>query len=201
MENSVEDIKNEKQYQEDENTNQDVKNTTEDLNSEAVNNEEVEQEEANEEQSKSDLELLQEELQVSKDKYLRLFAEFENYKKRTSKERLELFKTAGQEVIQSLLPVLDDFDRALKEISKSGDNQVFEGMSLINSKLNETLKNKGLEPMHVEAGDTFDADLHEAITQIPAPTEDLKGKIIDVIELGYTLGEKIIRYPKVVTGK
>lgn len=150
---------------------------------------------------KTELELTQEELQASKDRYLRLFAEFENYKKRTNKERLELFKTAGQEVIQSLLPVLDDFDRALKEISKSGESQVYEGLSLIGAKLNETLKNKGLGPMHVEAGDVFDADLHEAITQIPAPTEDLKGKIIDVVELGYTLGEKIIRYPKVVTGK
>lgn len=144
---------------------------------------------------------LQEQLDAQKDKYLRLFAEFENYKRRTSKERIELFKTAGQEVIQSLLPVLDDFDRALKEVSKSEDKEIVKGIELIHQKLSDTLKAKGLEVLHVKAGDSFDADLHEAITQIPAPTEEMKGKIMDVIEKGYTLGEKIIRYPKVVTGK
>lgn len=141
------------------------------------------------------------ELDLQKDKYLRLFAEFENYKRRTSKERVELFKTAGQEVMQSMLPVLDDFDRALKEVAKSKEKEVIQGIELIHNKLRDTLKAKGLEEFHVKEGDAFDADLHEAITQIPAPSEDLKGKIIDVVEKGYTLGEKIIRYPKVVTGK
>ncbi len=157
--------------------------------------------EKEEKEELSETEKLQLALDTEKDKHLRLFAEFENYKRRTSKERLELFKTAGQEVIQSLLPVLDDFDRAIKELEKSTDKDSFSGVELINNKLRETLKSKGLEPMNVKAGDVFDADLHEAITQISAPSDDMKGKIIDVVERGYTLGDKIIRYPKVVTGK
>ncbi|MDY8134128.1 nucleotide exchange factor GrpE [Aquimarina sp. 2201CG5-10] len=144
---------------------------------------------------------LKEELGKEKDKFLRLFAEFENYKKRTSKERIELFKTASQDVIQSMLPVLDDFDRALKEIEKSEDKDLIKGVGLIHNKLRETLKGKGLTEVEVGAGDTFNADDHEAITQIPAPSEDLKGKIVDVIEKGYKLGEKVIRFPKVVTGQ
>ena len=144
---------------------------------------------------------LKEEIEKEKDKFLRLFAEFENYKKRTSKERLELFKTARQDVMVSMLPVLDDFDRAWKEIEKSEDKNLIKGIELIHNKLKETLKNKGLEEVEVSAGDAFNADDHEAITQIPAPTEDLKGKIVDVIEKGYKLGEKIIRFPKVVTGQ
>ena len=144
---------------------------------------------------------LKEEIEKEKDKFLRLFAEFENYKKRTSKERLELFKTASQDVMVSMLPVLDDFDRAWKEIEKSEDKNLIKGIELIHNKFKETLKNKGLEEVEVSAGDAFNADDHEAITQIPAPTEDLKGKIVDVIEKGYKLGDKIIRFPKVVTGQ
>jgi molecular chaperone GrpE len=143
----------------------------------------------------------QEKLQVEKDRYLRLFAEFENYKKRTGRERIELFKTAGQEVIVSMLPVMDDFDRAIKEIEKAEDDSLLKGVELISNKLKETLKAKGLQDMETKQGDVFNADLHEAITQIPAPNDDLKGKIIDVIEKGYTLGDKIIRYPKVVIGQ
>jgi molecular chaperone GrpE len=144
---------------------------------------------------------LQNEFEREKDRYLRLFAEFENYKKRTSRERVEMFKTAGEDVIVSMLPILDDFERALKEIEKmEGDNH-FKGVELINNKLRETLRSKGLELIDAKAGDTFDADLHEAITQIPAPNAKLKGKIIDVVEKGYTLGDKIIRYPKVVIGQ
>ncbi|MGB1449508.1 MAG: nucleotide exchange factor GrpE [Flavobacteriaceae bacterium] len=146
------------------------------------------------------LEEANEALATEKDKFLRLFAEFENYKKRTSKERIELFKTAGQEVISSLLPVLDDFGRALKEADKHENSADFEGFRLINNKLNETLKGKGLIAVEVTAGDAFDAEKHEAITQIPAG-EDQSGKIIDVTEQGYQLGEKIIRYPKVVVGQ
>lgn len=153
------------------------------------------------EEEKTEVEQLKEELEKEKDKFLRLFAEFENYKRRTSKERVELFKTAGQEVMQAMLPVLDDFDRALLEIGKSSDKTLFDGVKLINNKFYETLKSKGLEVMNVKAGDSFDADLHEAVTQIPAPDKKLKGKIVDVVEKGYTLGEKIIRFPKVVTGK
>ncbi len=139
-------------------------------------------------------------LALEKDRYLRLFAEFENYKRRTSKERIELFKTASHDVMVALLPVLDDFDRAIKELEKS-DVALFEGVALIRNKFFETLKQKGLALIDTQAGTTFDADLHEAITQIPAPSEDMKGKIIDVIEKGYMLGEKIIRYPKVVIGQ
>lgn len=146
------------------------------------------------------LEETKEALSIEKDKYLRLFAEFENYKKRTSKERVELFKTAGQEVITSLLPVIDDFGRALKETDKLKNKGDFEGFRLINNKLNEALKTKGLTIVEVEVGDAFDAEKHEAITQIPA-SEDQSGKIIDVTEQGYQLGEKIIRYPKVVVGQ
>jgi len=145
-------------------------------------------------------EQLKHDLANEKDKFLRLFAEFENYKKRTSKERMDLFKTAGQEVIVSLLPVLDDFERALKELAKSDDKETFKGIELINGKLRETLKSKGMEEVGTKQGDTFDAEIHDAITQIPAPNKKLKGKIIDVVERGYKLGDRIIRHPKVVVG-
>ncbi len=142
-----------------------------------------------------------EELQKERERFLRLFAEFENYKKRTNKERIELFQTAGQEVIKSLLPVLDDFDRALIEIEKEENDSLFQGVQLIHHKLTETLKSKGLKITEVQQGEIFNADNHEAITQIPAPTEDLKGKIIDVVEKGYLIGDKVLRYPKVVIGQ
>src|SRR5690606_18451733 len=148
----------------------------------------------------SEEERLREDLAKEKDKFLRLFAEFENFKKRTSKERMELYKTAGQEVMLALLPVLDDFDRALNEISKSKDKEMLKGVELINAKLTETLKNKGLEQIVVKNGDVFDADVHDAITQIPAPDKKLKGKIVDVVEKGFKLGDRIIRHPKVVVG-
>ncbi|MCF8715095.1 nucleotide exchange factor GrpE [Joostella atrarenae] len=149
----------------------------------------------------SNEEKLENDLAVEKDKFLRLFAEFENYKRRTSKERVELFKTAGQDIMVSMLPVLDDFDRALNEISKTEDKELFKGVELINNKLRNTLQGKGLEAVEAKAGDVFDADLHEAITQIPAPSDDLKGKIVDVIEKGYKLGERVIRHPKVIVGQ
>lgn len=145
-------------------------------------------------------EKLSEELAKEKDKFLRLFAEFENYKKRTAKERADLYKTANQEVLIALLPVLDDFDRALAQIEKSADEQVVKGVELIHAKFRDTLKSKGLEQVELNAGDSFDADYAEAITQIPAPEESLKGKIVDVVEKGYKLGDKIIRFPKVVLG-
>jgi len=140
-------------------------------------------------------------VQKEKEKFLRLFAEFENYKKRTTKERIELFSTASQELMTSLLPVLDDFDRANQEIIKNSDDEIYKGVSLIQNKLFDTLKSKGLKIVEVNKGDLFYADDHEAVTQIPAPSDDLKGKIIDVIEKGYKLGEKVIRYPKVIIGK
>ncbi len=144
-------------------------------------------------------EQLTKDLATEKDKFLRLFAEFENYKRRTTKERIESFKTANQEVLQALLPVLDDFDRALVEITKSEDDALVKGVELIHTKLKDTLFSKGLEMVEVRNGDAFNADFAEAITQIPAG-DKLKGKIVDVIEKGYKLGDKIIRFPKVVVG-
>jgi molecular chaperone GrpE len=160
---------------------------------------------ANEEQVVADElsveEQLTQDLAKEKDKYLRLFAEFENYKRRTSKERLELYKTANQEVLLAMLPVLDDFDRAMVEMLKSDDELLLKGVELIHEKLRNTLVSKGLEQVEVKAGDAFDADFAEAITQIPAPSAKMKGKIVDVLEKGYKLGDKIIRFPKVVIGQ
>ena len=144
-------------------------------------------------------EQLSQDLASEKDKFLRLFAEFENFNRRTAKERIELFKTANQDVLQSMLPVLDDFDRALAEIKKTDDNILIQGVELIQEKLKNTLFSKGLAEVELSAGDAFDADFAEAITQIPAP--NMKGKIVDVIEKGYKLGDKIIRFPKVVIGQ
>ena len=146
-------------------------------------------------------EQLAQDLAREKDKFLRLFAEFENYKRRTAKERLDLFKTANQEVLQALLPVLDDFDRAINEIKKSDDDVLLKGVELIHEKLKNTLNSKGLEEVEVKVGDIFNADFAEAITQIPAPSPNLKGKIVDILEKGYKLGDKIIRFPKVVIGQ
>ena len=144
---------------------------------------------------------LEDQVKEEQDKFLRLFAEFENYKRRTAKERIELFSTASEEVMVSLLPILDDFDRASAEIEKDNDNEIFKGVLLIKNKLFDSLKSKGLALIEVNKGDEFNADDHEAVTQIPAPSKKMEGKIIDVIEKGYKLGEKVIRYPKVVIGK
>lgn len=162
---------------------------------EQVENQTEEKEEVSAEDS------LKVQLKEEKDKFLRLFAEFENYKRRTAKERVELFKTANEDVMKALLPVIDDFDRAYNEISKTEEKDLLKGVELISNKLKTVLKSKGLEQIEVEAGDVFNADHHEAITQIPAPSEDLKGKIIDVIEKGYKLGDKVVRFPKVVIGQ
>jgi molecular chaperone GrpE len=147
-------------------------------------------------------EQLKEEIQKEKDKFLRLFAEFENYKKRTTKERIDLFKTASQDVMVAMLPVLDDFERALNHIEEDKEaEEVRKGVLLIYQKLLSTLEQKGLSVIKVAKGDTFNADDHEAVTQIAAPTKDLKGKIIDVLEKGYKLGDRVIRFPKVVIGQ
>ncbi|MDO6759042.1 nucleotide exchange factor GrpE [Tamlana sp. 2_MG-2023] len=147
-------------------------------------------------------EKLEAELKQEKEKFLRLFAEFENYKRRTSKERIELFSTASEGVMKTLLPVLDDFERALSHIEDDKEaEELRKGVLLIYQKLVNTLEQKGLKAMVVEKGEVFNADNHEAITQIPAPTDDLKGKIIDIVEKGYVLGEKVIRFPKVVIGQ
>ncbi|MDU0371652.1 nucleotide exchange factor GrpE [Hymenobacter endophyticus] len=141
------------------------------------------------------------ELADLKDKYLRLAAEFENYKRRTTKERADLFKTANQELMVALLPVLDDFDRARHHTKDTEDaGAVRESVDIIYNKLSKTLSQKGLVTMDAKGGD-FDPELHEAITQIPAPSEDLKGKIVDEVERGYYLGDKVIRHAKVVLGQ
>tara|TARA_B100000941_G_C28441678_1_gene520025 strand:- start:447 stop:974 length:528 start_codon:yes stop_codon:yes gene_type:complete len=143
---------------------------------------------------------LKKSLDHEKEKYLRMFAEFENYKKRTSKERVELFKTAGQDIITSLLPVLDDFERASLTLSDKSENKDVEGFLLIKNKFEDILKNNNLIAIDTKIGDSFDAEIHEAISQIPSEKEN-KGKVIDIIEKGYFLGEKIIRYPKVIVGQ
>jgi molecular chaperone GrpE len=131
-----------------------------------------------------------------KDKYLRLYSEFENYRRRTSKERLELISTANSGLMKALMPIADDFDRALK----AGTEGAVEGVELIFNKFKNTLEGKGLKKMETASGDDFDEDFYEAITQIPAPDKSLAGKIIDIIEPGYFLGEIVIRFAKVVTG-
>ena len=143
---------------------------------------------------------LDDQIKDEKDKFLRLFAEFENYKKRTTKERIDLYKTAGQEVIGSLLPVLDDFSRAIRESKKMKNSADFVGLELIFNKFNDILKTNGLLDLEVQKGDSFDPELHEAISQIKTDKKD-SGKIIDIIEKGYKLGDKIIRFPKVVVGQ
>ena len=175
-----------------------------DIEKEAVEASETQAVEVDEQvvEEKTTEEKLQDELKQEKDKFLRLFAEFENYKKRTSRERIELFSTASEDVMKTLLPVLDDFERALSHIEEDKEaEELRKGVLLIYQKLVNTLEQKGLKAIKIEKGDAFNADNHEAITQIPAPTEDLKGKIIDVIEKGYKLGEKVIRFPKVVIGQ
>jgi molecular chaperone GrpE len=159
-------------------------NTTEEVNIEA-----------------NELEQLKVENAELKDKYLRLYSEFDNHKRRTAKERIELFKSAGEDLMSVLLPVLDDFERALKSVSAQSDvSAITEGIMLIHNKLYKTLENKGLKPMETNQGTAFDTELHEAITQFPAPSENLKGKIIDTAEKGYLLNEKVIRFAKVIVG-
>ncbi|MFY0630790.1 MAG: nucleotide exchange factor GrpE [Flavobacteriaceae bacterium] len=167
---------------------------------EIKNNEQEAQVEGSQEVAKEEP-TAEELIQIEKDKYLRLFAEFENYKKRTTRERIELFKTASQDLMTSLLPIMDDFERGLTEIKKVKDKEVLKGMQLISDKFKSTLTQKGLSEIVVKQGDAFDSEIHEAITQIPAPSKKLKGKIIDAVEKGYKLGDKIIRYPKVVIGQ
>ncbi|MEX8548115.1 MAG: nucleotide exchange factor GrpE [Mucilaginibacter sp.] len=143
---------------------------------------------------------LKEELALANDKFLRLYAEFDNYKRRTSKERVELLQTAGKEVLVSLLPVLDDFERASRAIENAKDvSAVKEGISLVQNKFKNLLAQKGLKEM-ASKGQPFDPEIHEAVTNIPAPNESLKGKVVDVLEEGYLLNDKVIRFAKVVVG-
>ena len=149
----------------------------------------------------SEVEALQTQIDQQKDKYLRLLSEFDNYKKRSNRERIDLIKTAAGDTLKALLPVLDDFDRAKKNAEADDSTEQFsEGVSLVYDKLHKTLQAKGLKPMQSD-GESFDPELHEALTEIPAPSDDLKGKVVDTIERGYYLGDKILRHAKVVVGK
>ena len=156
---------------------------------------------SNPSEEESEIEKLQQEAAEWKDKYLRLVAEFDNFRKRNAKERIELVQTAGKDVIISLLDVVDDCDRAQKQVETSKDaNAIKEGVLLVFNKLRSTLQSRGLKPM-VSTGSEFNPDLHEAITEIPAPTKDMAGKVIDEVQKGYYLNDKIIRFAKVVVGK
>ena len=181
----------------------DINNSTENLSNEIVadENQGAETEKAEEqiiEQSAE--EKLKAELAELNDKYLRLFAEFDNFKRRTQKERVELLQTAGKDVLVALLPILDDFERALAATAESVEvAPVREGIQLIHNKLKSTLNQRGLAEIE-SVNQVFDTDLHEAITQIPAPSDEMKGKVIDEVQKGYKLNDKVIRYAKVVVG-
>ncbi|MCG8309355.1 MAG: nucleotide exchange factor GrpE [Cytophagales bacterium] len=141
------------------------------------------------------------EVQEAKDKYLRLYSEFENFRRRTAKERLDLIKTANEDLMTALLPVMDDFQRAQKALEESEDHKASkEGFDLIYNKFSNILKQKGLKPMEDEVGSEFNTEFHEAISQMPVDKKKMKGKIIDVVETGYYLDEKVIRFAKVVIG-
>lgn len=142
---------------------------------------------------------LQGEIAEQKDKYIRLYSEFENFRRRTAKEKLEMIQSANEQLLKALLPVVDDFERAEKSF-KDKDSKELEGFFLIYNKFKKTLDQYGVKTMEAGAGSEFNPDLHEAITQIPAPDEKLKGKIVDVVEKGYLLNEKVIRFAKVVVG-
>ena len=145
--------------------------------------------------------VLKNEVGELKDKYLRLYSEFDNFRRRTSKEKVEFFKTANEDIMSSLIPVLDDFERAHKALTDSKSNEtVIEGINLIYNKLFNTLQVKGLKPMESAVGAAFNSELQEAITQAPAPSEELKGKVMDVVEKGYMLNDKVIRFAKVIIG-
>jgi molecular chaperone GrpE len=211
-------VKESNQNQEDIKKTQEEVSSEEAVNAEIINEEVVDKEHAEVDEATDDTEKPKkkksrkarkdadeiEELKLKNaelnDKFLRLFSEFDNFRKRTLRERIELTKTASQEVIISMLPVLDDFDRATKALEETDNIDSFkEGINLIHNKLKTTLTAKGLHPMKSK-GETFDTDFHEAITEIPAPDKSMKGKIIDEVEKGYLLGDKVIRYAKVVVG-
>ena len=180
------------------------------VNEEGLHEDEVQQESdpnqeeitENQEHDLDPVAKLEDEVKDLKDQNLRLYAEFENFRRRTAKERLELIESANKDTLAVMLPVLDDFDRALKNIDETEANaSVLEGMKLISHKLKEILKGKGLKEMDSTLGQAFDVETMEAITQIPAPTPEMAGKVIDEVEKGYLIGEKVIRYAKVVVGK
>jgi len=181
------------------------KETNEDLQSEEIPTEiaenmeqpvEISTETALEKETQKDpLIILQEQLNEARNKYLYLFADFENYKRNAARERIEMRDTAGRDILSAMIPVLDDFDRAAK------NNALEEGTKLIYHKFVQVMNSRGLRSLEIKAGDNFNIDQQEAIVKIPAPSDDLKGKVVDVIEQGYQLGERVIRFAKVVIGE
>ncbi|MEH0158318.1 nucleotide exchange factor GrpE [Limibacter armeniacum] len=199
-----EDIKN-KKNEEEQLQNQEGAEQEADVKNEKEAEEVKAQEEvAPEEQKEDKSATLAKDLAEMKDKYLRLYSDFENFRRRTAKEKLDFMKTANEDLIVSLLAVVDDFERAQKHASGDEENEALnsfkQGVDLIQNKLVSLLENKGLKSMENPTGKEFDMDKHEAITQIPAPSEDLKGKVVDTVEKGYLLNDKVIRYAKVVVG-
>lgn len=186
----------EKENMQNEQENQSTEETVDVTANETTENTTVENQE-----SPNELETLKTQLAEQKEKYLRLFADFDNYKKRTAKERLDLLNTAGKDIVLSVIPVIDDFERAIAVADKATEvESVKEGMHLIKNKMFSVLEQRGLKAME-SIGEPFDAEMHEAITEIPAPNDDMKGKVMDQVEKGYTMNGKIIRYAKVVVGK
>lgn len=170
-----------------------------------MNNEEqpmsAQEQEQHQPETISELDVLKKEVEEQKEKFIRLYADFDNFKRRNAKERVELIQTAGREVIQSLLEVMDDCDRAERQMQKSDDvAQIREGIQLVFSKLRNTMQSKGVKEMKT-IGEEFNADFHEAITEIPVTDDKMRGKVVDEVEKGYTLNDKIIRFAKVVVGK
>lgn len=170
------------------------------INKTSAENSENNSETSNNDNVQSPEELLKQEVAVANDKYIRLYSEFDNYRRRTAKEKIDLINNGASEFYKMLLPVIDDFDRALKSINEASDVEALKiGVDLIYSKFKNTLTSKGLKEME-SIGQVFDAEIHEAITQIPSPSDDMKGKVIDELEKGYYLNDKVIRYAKVVVG-
>ena len=179
-----------------------MKDQNEELKEQEAQEENAANEAAEKEEENIDpVQQLEESVRESKDKYLRLYSEFENFRRRTAKEKMEIISTASKDLIIDLLPVLDDFERALTSSEKEGESGgASEGLKLISQKFRKALEGRGLKEIEVKQGDDFNDEFHEAITQIPAPSEDLAGKVVDVIEKGYFMNDKVIRFAKVVTG-
>lgn len=181
---------------------EEVENNASNEEAQDIQQEETEQEEAPQEEEKSPLELKEEAYNELNNKYLRLYSEFDNFRKRTQKEKLELYKTAGEDLMLALLPIMDDFERGMKSMKGTQEvNAVKEGMQLIYQKMSNILEQKGLKAIEPAVGKELNVDFHEAITQVPAPSKKMKGKIIDEVEKGYLLKDKVIRYTKVVVGQ
>jgi len=180
--------------------NKDIADELESVNEARLHKKNEEMDDSANEDELSTEDELKKQLEEANDKYLRLYAEFDNFRRRTSKERVEMLQSAGKEVINDLLPVLDDLERALKAMEDSEDvSALKEGVQLVANKLIKTLQQKGLKAME-SINQPFDADFHEAVTNIPAPTEDMKGKVIDEVVKGYLLNDKVLRYAKVIVG-